>query len=69
MHLFGRNRDHDYYFELPLKGSRTPNQFLGVLLHTMAMYGLSVLIAFATGPTILLAWHSCRQLCYGKQSG
>src|SRR5271169_3517693 len=29
----------------------------------------SVLNAFATGPTILLAWHSCRQLCDGKQSG
>src|ERR1700684_3391880 len=28
----------------------------------------SVLNAFATGPTILLGWHSCRQLCYGKQS-
>ena len=40
MHLFGRNRDHDYYFELPhKKGSGIPNQFLGVLLHTMAMYG------------------------------
>jgi hypothetical protein len=22
MHLFGRNRDHDYYFELPRKGER-----------------------------------------------
>jgi hypothetical protein len=21
MHLFGRNLDHDYYFELPVKGS------------------------------------------------
>jgi hypothetical protein len=24
MHLFGRNRDHDYYFELPRKGERDP---------------------------------------------
>src|ERR1700720_395395 len=32
MHLFGRNRDHDYYFELPVKGSGIPNQYLGVLL-------------------------------------
>src|SRR5580658_9681713 len=22
MHLFGRNRDHDYYFELPCEGER-----------------------------------------------
>src|SRR5580692_2123741 len=28
----------------------------------------SVLNAFATGPTILLAWHSCRLLCCEKQS-
>jgi hypothetical protein len=24
MHLFGHNRDHDYYFELPRKGERDP---------------------------------------------
>ena len=41
MHLFGHTFDHDYYFELPLKGSGIPNQLLGVLLHTMAMSGLS----------------------------
>ena len=28
MHLFGHTLDHDYYFELPLKGSGIPNQFL-----------------------------------------
>src|SRR5580698_4625622 len=32
MHLFGHTFDHDYYFELPVKGSGIPNQFLGVLL-------------------------------------
>jgi hypothetical protein len=41
MHLFGHNRDHDYYFELPVKGSGIPNQLLGVRLHTMAISGLS----------------------------
>ena len=41
MHLFGHTFDHDYYFELPVKGSGIPNQFLGVLLHTIAMSGLS----------------------------
>ena len=41
MHLFGHNRDHDYYFELPLKGSGIPNQLLGDRLHTMAISGLS----------------------------
>ena len=42
MHLFGHNFDHDYYFELlSVKRSGTPNQFLGVLLHTMAISGLS----------------------------
>jgi hypothetical protein len=32
MHLFGHNRDHDYYFEL---------QLLGVQRHTLAISGLS----------------------------
>jgi hypothetical protein len=41
MHLFGHNLDHDYYFELPVKGSGIPNQLLGDRLHTMAMSGLS----------------------------
>jgi hypothetical protein len=42
MHLFGRNCDHDYYFELlVMRRSGTPNQLLGVLLHTMAISGLS----------------------------
>src|SRR5450755_3482264 len=41
MHLFDHTFDHDYYFELPVKGSGIPNQLLGVLLHTMAMSGLS----------------------------
>jgi hypothetical protein len=29
MHLFGPNLDHDYYFELPVKGSGIPNQQTG----------------------------------------
>jgi len=42
MHLFGRNSDHDYYCELLFsKRSGTPNQFLSVLLHTIAISGLS----------------------------
>ena len=42
MHLFGHNFDHDYYFELlSVKRSGMPNQFLGVLLHTIAISGLS----------------------------
>jgi hypothetical protein len=41
MHLFGRDRDHDYYSNSSVKRSRTPNQFLGVGLHTIAMSGLS----------------------------
>ena len=41
MHLFGLYRDHDYYFELPVKGSGIPNQLLGVQPHTIAMFGLS----------------------------
>src|SRR5580658_10889240 len=41
MHLFGHTFDHDYYFELPVKGSGIPNQFLDVLLHTIAISGLS----------------------------
>src|SRR5215471_10660415 len=41
MHLFGLNCDHDYYFGLPMKGSGMANQYLGVLLHTMTISGLS----------------------------
>ena len=41
MHLFGHTRDHDYYFELPRKGSGIPNQLLGDRLHTIAISGLS----------------------------
>ena len=41
MHLFDHTFDHDYFFELPREGSRIPNQLLGVLLHTMAISGLS----------------------------
>ena len=41
MHLFGHNRDHDYYFELPREGSGMPNQLLGVQRHTSAISGLS----------------------------
>jgi hypothetical protein len=41
MHLFGHNRDHDYYFELPVKESGMPNQLLGVQRHTSAISGLS----------------------------
>src|SRR6202171_5746071 len=41
MHLFGHNLDHDYCSNSLVKGSGTPYQFLGVLVHTMAMSGLS----------------------------
>ena len=42
MHLFDPTFDHDYYFELPGEGERIAfNQFLGVLLHTIAITGLS----------------------------
>lgn len=42
MHLFDPFLDHDYYFKLLLiKRSRTPNQLLDALLHTIAMSGLS----------------------------
>ena len=41
IHLFGHNFDHDYYFELPAKGSGTPNRYDGELLHTMGISGLS----------------------------
>jgi len=41
MHLFGLTFDHDYYFELPMKGSGIPNQLPGVGPHTIAMSGLS----------------------------
>src|SRR5262252_920490 len=40
MHLFGHNRDHDYYFELLFAEEWNANQLLDVLLHTMAMSGL-----------------------------
>jgi hypothetical protein len=42
-----RHRDHDYEFRLPVKGSRTPNQFRGVLLHTIACSGLSCVSVWA----------------------
>src|ERR1039458_10166773 len=41
MHLFGHTFDHDYYFELPVKGSGIPTQLLDVLLHTIAISGFS----------------------------
>src|SRR5438270_7039453 len=41
MHLFGHNLDHEYCSNSLVKGSGTPYQFLGVLVHTMAMSGLS----------------------------
>ena len=42
IHLFDHNRDHDYLFELPcFKGSGMPNHYVGDLLHTMAISGLS----------------------------
>src|SRR2546429_6533058 len=41
MHLFGHNLDHDYCSNSLVKGSGTPYQFLGVLVHTIAMSGLS----------------------------
>jgi hypothetical protein len=43
IHLFDHNRDHDYYFELPNKGSGMPNHYAGDLLHTMAISGLHLL--------------------------
>ena len=54
MHLFGRNRDHDYYFELLREEERTPNQFLGVLPHTIAISGLSRVSVWACGPRNLM---------------
>jgi hypothetical protein len=43
MHLFDPFLDHDYYFKLLLliRRSRTPNQLLDALLHTIAISGLS----------------------------
>jgi hypothetical protein len=41
IHLFGRVRDHDFYFKLPVKRSGTLNHYVGDLLHTMAMSRLS----------------------------
>src|SRR5438132_2164070 len=41
IHLFDRNRDHDYFFELPSSESGIPNHYVGDLLHTMAISGLS----------------------------
>ena len=41
MHLFGHTFDHDYYFELPVKGSGMPNHYVGDLLHTLGISGLS----------------------------
>jgi hypothetical protein len=38
----------------PVKGSGIPNQFLGVLLHTMAMSGLSRVSVWACGPPKLM---------------
>ena len=35
------NRDHDYVFELPGQGSGMPNHYIGDLLPTIAMSGLS----------------------------
>ena len=50
IHLFDHNRDHDYYFELPNKGSGMPNHYAGDLLHTMATSGLSRVSIRACGP-------------------
>ena len=41
MHLFGLNRDHDYYFELPREGERDTQSITRCLLHTIAISGLS----------------------------
>ena len=54
MHLFGHTRDHDYYFELPVKGSGIPNQLLGDRLHTIAISGLSRVSVWACGPLNLM---------------
>jgi hypothetical protein len=35
-HLFGRNLDHDYSSDSPVKGSGRHNQLPGILLHTIA---------------------------------
>jgi hypothetical protein len=40
-HLFDHNLDHDYYFELPVRGVGMPNHYAGDLRRTLAMYGLS----------------------------
>ena len=40
MHLFGRNSTMITSSNSSLKRSGTPNQYLGVLLHTMAISGL-----------------------------
>ena len=41
-HLFDRNLDHDYFFELPARaGSGMPNHYGGDLVHTMGISGLS----------------------------
>jgi hypothetical protein len=41
MHLFVGNSDHDFCFELLVIEDGLPNRFLAVLLHTMAVSGLS----------------------------
>jgi hypothetical protein len=40
-HLFDHNCDHDYYFELHSKGSGMLNYYVGDLLRTTAISGLS----------------------------
>jgi hypothetical protein len=47
--------DHDYYFELLfLEEERAPNQLLGVLVHTMAISGLTRVSTWADGPRNLM---------------
>src|SRR6266404_954262 len=40
-HLFDPYFDHDYFFELPFRGSGMPHQVHGVLLHAMSGSELS----------------------------
>ncbi|HXY50019.1 MAG TPA: hypothetical protein VEI01_11250 [Terriglobales bacterium] len=40
-HLFDHDRNHDYFCELPVVGSGMPNHYVGDLLLTIGMSGLS----------------------------
>jgi hypothetical protein len=53
-HLFDLNCDHDYVFELPFPGSGIPNHYVGDLLPTIAISGLSRVSVWACGPRNLI---------------